>query len=89
MAIVAKSTWQAFKARRELKVEWDLSTASTDDSDQISNQARAIAAEPGGKVLVDKGNVESAFSSADQLLESFYSTGFLSHAPMQSMCMNS
>ncbi len=83
VAIVAKSTWQAFKARRKLKVEWDLSTASTDDSDQISNQARAIAAEPGSKVLVDKGNVESAFSSADQLLESFYSTGFLSHAQLE------
>ena len=83
VAIVAKSTWQAFKARGKLKVEWDLSTASTDDSDQISNQARAIAAEPGGKVLVDKGNVESAFSSADQLLESFYSTGFLSHAQLE------
>ena len=83
VAIVARSTWQAFKARGNLKVEWDLSTASTDDSDQISKQARAIAAEPGGKILVDKGNVESAFSSADNLLESFYSTGFLSHAQLE------
>jgi isoquinoline 1-oxidoreductase beta subunit len=83
VAIVAKSTWQAFKARAKLKVEWDLSTASTDDSDQISKQARAMAAEPGGKILVDKGNVESAFSSADSTLESFYSTRFLSHAQLE------
>lgn len=83
VAIVARSTWEAFKARGKLQVEWDLSTASTDDSEQISQQARIIAAQPGAKVLVDKGNVESAFSSADQLLDSYYSTEFLSHAQLE------
>ena len=42
VAIVAKDTWSAFKARKSLTVEWDYSTASKDDSDALKAEALAI-----------------------------------------------
>ena len=35
VAIVARSTWQAFKAKQQLEVEWDTSKASKDDDQEI------------------------------------------------------
>lgn len=83
VAIVARSTWQAFKARKNLKVEWDLSTASTDDSQEIKRRATELAGQPGIKILVDKGNVDDALTNADLVIESFYSTDFISHAQLE------
>ena len=43
VAIIAKDTWSAFQAKDKLKVDWDLSEASTDSSSQFSAQAKAVA----------------------------------------------
>lgn len=83
VAIVAKSTWQSFKARDALKVEWDLSDASTDDSDVIAAQAAQLAAEGAGEPLEDIGDVDSAFASADKVIDSYYTCDFLSHAQLE------
>ena len=45
VAIVAHDTWAAMRARKSLKVEWDTEPASSDDSEQIAEAAKA-AAEP-------------------------------------------
>src|SRR5690606_21363811 len=49
VAIVAKSTWQAFKAREQLQVQWDESKASTDSWTKISKDAEALAKTKGQK----------------------------------------
>jgi isoquinoline 1-oxidoreductase beta subunit len=48
VAIVGKDTWSTFKARETLKIDWDLSTASRDDSDAI--EAEALAALAAGRL---------------------------------------
>jgi len=83
VAIVAGNTWQAFKARRSLKVQWDTSKASTDSWTAISKEARKIAKGDGTKVTLEQGDVDSAFNSADAVVESFYSTDFVSHAQLE------
>lgn len=83
VAIVAGNTWQAFKARRSLKIEWDTSKASTDSWTAISKEARQIAQGDGSKVTLEQGDVDGAFKAADAVVESFYSTDFVSHAQLE------
>ena len=84
IAIVGKDTWSTFKAREALKVDWDLSAASQDDSDVI--EAEALAALAAGSVEVEierTGDVEAAFANAEMTADSTYSTDFLSHAQLE------
>src|SRR5690606_35584579 len=57
VAIVANSTWAAFKAKKALKVEWDESTASRDSWSEAISKATDLATKQGMEVLVDHGNV--------------------------------
>ena len=84
VAIVGKDTWSTFKARETLKVDWDLSTASRDDSDVI--EAEALAALAAGKVETEierAGDVGAAFASAAMTADATYSTDFVSHAQLE------
>ena len=84
VAIVGKDTWSTFKARGTLKVDWDLSTASRDDSDAI--EAEALAALAAGKVETEierAGDVGAAFASAAMTADATYSTDFVSHAQLE------
>jgi isoquinoline 1-oxidoreductase beta subunit len=84
VAIVGKDTWSTFKARETLKVDWDLSTASRDDSDAI--EAEALAALAAGKVETEierAGDVGAAFASAAMTVDATYSTDFVSHAQLE------
>ena len=84
VAIVGKDTWSTFKARETLKVDWDLSTASTDDSDAI--EAEALAALAAGKVETEierAGDVDAAFANAAMTADATYSTDFVSHAQLE------
>ncbi|WP_085316190.1 xanthine dehydrogenase family protein molybdopterin-binding subunit [Derxia lacustris] len=82
VAIVANSTWAAFSAKRQLKVEWDESLASKDDWAEIVAQATRIAAQPGAETLRNAGDVDAAFAGA-RTVESFYSYPFVPHAPLE------
>jgi len=84
VAIIAKSTWQAFKARKSLRVEWDLSAASTDDSEMIKQHAAALSGNPtGDQILVDKGDVDKIFADSKRIVESYYTADFASHAQLE------
>ena len=83
VAIVAKSTWQAIKARDSLKVEWDTSKASNDSWTEIKKLAAAQADKVGPESLESKGDVEKAFAASDRIVESYYSTDFVSHAQLE------
>jgi isoquinoline 1-oxidoreductase beta subunit len=82
VAIIAKSTWQAFKAKAALKVEWDEEKASKDSSTNI--QAKAMEAfntfPDGGETT---GDVFAAFKSAAKTVESTYEYAMVSHQPLE------
>ena len=82
VAVIAASTWQAFNAKKMLKVEWDESQASKDNSTQAAAQAVEIATGAGQKLIADKGNVDAAFSNG-KTVEAFYSYPFLCHATLE------
>ena len=84
VAIVGKDTWSTFKARETLKIDWDLSAASQDDSDVI--EAEALAALAAGKVEAEierSGDVKAAFANATITADATYSTDFISHAQLE------
>ena len=63
VAIVAKDTWSAFQAKNKLKVNWDLSEASTDSTADFSAQAKKLGPQfPAGKPDTDVGDVDKAFA---------------------------
>ncbi|MGI1679195.1 MAG: molybdopterin-dependent oxidoreductase [Cellvibrionaceae bacterium] len=86
VAVVAKTTWQAFSARNALKIEWDESTASKDSWKQLQINAKNIALKDGKKEIVHVGDVKKEFENTEnKTLESFYTHPFVAHACMEPM----
>lgn len=83
VAIIAASTWQAFEAKRRLRIEWDEADASTDSWSSVVQQARKLAEQPGDSTLVEIGNVDTALKDAAKTVQAFYTYPFLSHAPLE------
>jgi len=82
VAIVAKTTWQAFAAKKALKIVWDESSASEDSWTAAQAKAKDIAKQPGETVLENSGNVDGALSGAG-VIEAFYTYPFVAHAPLE------
>ncbi len=83
VAIVAKSTWEAFKARQSLKVEWDTNSCSADSWTGMVKQSKELAPKKGATQVVNNGDVDAAFKGADKTVESFYTYQFVSHANLE------
>jgi isoquinoline 1-oxidoreductase subunit beta len=83
VVVVADSTWAAFSARTQLRIEWDTSAASTDSSAKSAATARELARGRGTQVLKESGNVDAVFASGARTIEAFYSYPHVSHAPME------
>lgn len=86
VAIVGDDTWSVFDARRKLNVEWDESSASTDDWPEMIAWAERAAEAGGGKVIADSGGVDAAFADAgNQTIEAFYQFPYAAHVCMEPM----
>jgi len=84
VAIIADTTWAAFEASKQLKVEWDESTASKDSWSELVKRAVELSRLPTGeKTLVNAGNVEAALKGAAKTVTGFYTYPFVSHAPLE------
>jgi isoquinoline 1-oxidoreductase beta subunit len=83
VAIVARDTWSAMRARRELTVRWDESGPSQDSWSEAEAKAKAIAGKAGAQVVADTGDVDAAFAQAAKTVEAFYSYAFVAHAPLE------
>lgn len=83
VAIVASSTWAAFKARRALEVKWDEGVGKDHSWAGFAAQARAAAGKPGSSVMRQDGDVRAAFAGAAKTVEASYAYPFISHASME------
>ncbi|MFZ9651813.1 MAG: molybdopterin cofactor-binding domain-containing protein [Steroidobacteraceae bacterium] len=81
VAIIARSTWAAFKARKSLRVTWDDAGASTDDWEQAKKAAAARAGTL--ETVTDRGEVDRALASAHRVVSADYRYAFLSHAQLE------
>jgi isoquinoline 1-oxidoreductase beta subunit len=84
VAIIADSTWAAFEARRQLRVDWDESTASKDSWSAITKRAAELGKQPSGETTtLSVGAPADALKSAARTVEGFYTYPFVSHAPLE------
>ena len=82
IAVVAKSTWPAFKGRDALEIEWDENKAETRGSEELRALYAELAQSPGETFRSD-GDAESALAQADKIVEGTFEFPFLAHAPME------
>jgi isoquinoline 1-oxidoreductase beta subunit len=83
VAIIATSTWAAFRARRALTVDWDEGVGGTHSWAGFAQQAQAAAGKPGTTVLRQDGDVRAALAGAAKTVEASYRYPFISHASME------
>ncbi|GGX15790.1 xanthine dehydrogenase family protein molybdopterin-binding subunit [Aquimarina muelleri] len=84
VAVLAKDTWTAMKAKKALKATWtsDTKLESTEEHDKILKNLLD------GKeftTLRADGDVKKAFAEADQVIERIYESPFLPHNCMEPM----
>lgn len=86
VAVVGKSTWAVFRAKRALKVEWDESEASRDSWTSLVKQAKELDGKQGSKVIAKRGNVDAELANSDnKVVSSFYTYPFVYHACLEPM----
>jgi len=85
IAVYAKNTWAAFKARDALKVSWDFSAAETRGTDEMRAEYKRLVDEPAmfSGLPTTKDATKDAMKDAEHLVEADFQFPFLSHAPME------
>lgn len=82
VAIIAKSTWEAFKAKDALKVEWDESAASKDSLSHAAIKAKELAPNL-PTPMTNVGDVDAAFASAAKVVDVAYDYAMASHQQLE------
>jgi CO/xanthine dehydrogenase Mo-binding subunit len=85
LAVVAEKEWDAIKASRALKVEWQQVQPPFPEQAQLYDHIRNT---PARKREVEKhnGDVDAAFAKAAKIIEADYEWPFQSHASMGPAC---
>ena len=82
VAVVAKSFWQALKAKKLVKVSWDDTSGEARGSEEISALLREKLAQPGA-VAASRGTAGEAIANAAEIIEAEYEFPYLAHASME------
>ncbi len=84
VAIIADSTWTAMKAKQQLEVVWDESTADTAATwSTLAENAAGMAQQDGEMELLNRGDTAAAFTQAEQVVEAFYEYPYVSHVNLE------
>jgi isoquinoline 1-oxidoreductase beta subunit len=82
VAVIARNSWAAMKARDALVVEWSDSPHASYDSAAYRALSLETARKP-AQLLRNDGDVEAAFKSAQKHLVAEYTTPHIAHATME------
>jgi isoquinoline 1-oxidoreductase beta subunit len=82
VAVLADNTWAAMQGRKQLKIDWDVSSHGVFTSDPYKKELQETARKP-GKVVREFGNVDAAFANGGKVVEAEYYAPLLAHAPME------
>jgi isoquinoline 1-oxidoreductase beta subunit len=82
VAVVADSTWAAFKGREALIVEWDEGPYAAESNASIADQFQKLLAAP-PSTLHNSGRVDDALAGAGAVVDNTYSYAFVSHATLE------
>ncbi len=84
VAVLADSTWAAFRGRDALVVRWEEAATKGESSERLRARFRQLAGEA-GKTLRAAGDPDAALASAARTLDVVYEAPFLAHACMEPM----
>ena len=84
VAVIATSTWAAFRARPALEITWDRGPHATFDSDRFEESLDAWLDRAPFKVRND-GDAPAALAAAAKRHEATYTFPFQAHAPLEVM----
>ncbi|HKQ96698.1 MAG TPA: xanthine dehydrogenase family protein molybdopterin-binding subunit, partial [Candidatus Polarisedimenticolia bacterium] len=82
-AVLADSTWAAFKGRDALQARFREFDGRKESSVYIRQRCEAALTGEGGKVLRSDGDLAAAMTSASRRVEATYEIPFQAHAPME------
>ena len=82
VAVVADSTWAAFKGRDALVVQWDEGPYAGESNASLTDQFQKLLAAPPA-TLHNSGRVDEALASAATVVDNTYSFPFVSHATLE------
>jgi isoquinoline 1-oxidoreductase beta subunit len=85
VAIIADTWWQAQKARKSLKVDWDYGPGATQSSESFQKQAEALLQAPPVNTVRSYGDVDGALKGAAKVVEATYAFPFLAHGTLEPM----
>lgn len=86
VAIIADSTWAAFSARKQLRVQWDEGKVAETSWAGFAAKAKELANKPGQRVIRKDGDVEAAFSQAGaRIVHAEYVYPMISHLALEPM----
>jgi len=84
VAVYAKSTWPAFKAKDLIDVEWDDSKAEKRGSAEILEYYKSLAGTP-GVVAANIGDADAALAGSAKVIAADFTFPYLAHASMEPM----
>jgi isoquinoline 1-oxidoreductase beta subunit len=82
VAVLADSTWAAFKGRDALKVTWDDGPGARESTMALRARCEDLGKSP-GKPFRQDGDAEGALKGAPARIEATYEAPFQAHAPME------
>lgn len=83
VAVIAKDTWTAMKARKALQTEWETPADLSQSHEGLLEEMRRKTSRRGEIRLKDEGEVDRDLQQAAQSLEATYSVPFLAHSAME------
>ena len=82
VAVVADSTWAAFKGREALNVQWDEGPYPNESNASLTGQFQTLLAAPPA-TLHNSGRVDDALASAAIVVDNTFAYPFVSHATLE------
>ena len=82
VAVLADSTWAAFRGRDALKVTWDEGKGAAESTAALKTRSEDLANKP-GKPFRQDGDTDAALSKAATRVEAAYELPFQAHAAME------
>jgi isoquinoline 1-oxidoreductase subunit beta len=83
IAIVADTWWQTQRARKQLKVDWDLGPAATQSSAGFRKRAKELLKAPPATTVHKYGDEDATLKSSAKVVEATYEYPFISHATLE------
>jgi len=84
VAIVGESTWQVMKAKKALKIEWEVESPLENSAGHTAAMDKMLSKAP-DKAAREDGNPSAAFAKAAKIIERTYTAPFLGHNTMEPM----